>query len=190
MLAKAELRKQFLQKRKALSLSESALFNSSIADYFKDLFGKKPTSNVHIFLPIQKHHEINTWPIIRFLWKSDVKVIVSSADFENINLKHFILSESTKLIENKWGIPEPINADPFPIPKIEMVLVPLLAFDAEGYRVGYGKGFYDKFLEACNPSTVKVGLSFFELVDQIKVDSHDVKLDFCITPKKIYQFNE
>ncbi|MFZ0597958.1 MAG: 5-formyltetrahydrofolate cyclo-ligase, partial [Flavobacterium sp.] len=72
---------------------------------------------------------------------------------------------------------------------IEVVFVPLLAFDNVGNRVGYGKGFYDKFLAQCKPRTIKIGLSFFEAENQIDdVFESDVKLDYCVTPEKIFRF--
>ena len=70
-----------------------------------------------------------------------------------------------------------------------MVLVPLLAFDSKGYRVGYGKGFYDRFLKQCRNDCVKIGLSYFEPIDAINdAGEFDVPLDFCITPQKAYVF--
>lgn len=70
-----------------------------------------------------------------------------------------------------------------------MVLIPLLAFDKNGYRVGYGKGFYDRFLAECRPDVVKVGLSVFEPIDEITdLNEFDIKMDFCITPNRVWQF--
>ena len=70
-----------------------------------------------------------------------------------------------------------------------MVIVPLLAYDKEGHRVGYGKGYYDKFLEKCNPHTMTVGLSFFDPVKEITdIEPFDVPLNYCITPKKLWVF--
>ena len=70
-----------------------------------------------------------------------------------------------------------------------MVLVPLLGFDERGHRVGYGKGFYDRFLAECNPKIQKIGLSLFEPVAQIDDTSDfDIPLDACITPNRIWYF--
>ncbi len=70
-----------------------------------------------------------------------------------------------------------------------MVFVPLLAFDEKGHRVGYGKGFYDKFLSECKPEVLKIGLSFFESETLISdVLTTDIQLDLCVTPSKIYNF--
>jgi 5-formyltetrahydrofolate cyclo-ligase len=87
------------------------------------------------------------------------------------------------------GIPEPVQGELIPDEQIDLVFVPLLAFDKKGNRVGYGKGFYDRFLAQCRPNTQKMGLSFFCPIDEISdVDPWDVKLDSCICPDKIWTF--
>ncbi len=83
-----------------------------------------------------------------------------------------------------------MNGLEVPVAMIEVVFVPLLAFDQQGHRVGYGKGFYDQFLSECNPETIKIGLSFFETEDTIDdVFELDIPLNYCVTPSKIYQFD-
>ena len=72
---------------------------------------------------------------------------------------------------------------------IEVVFIPLLCFDLKGNRVGYGSGFYDRFLKECNSNTLKIGLSFFKPENIIEdTNSFDVKLDICITPQKVFSF--
>ena len=72
---------------------------------------------------------------------------------------------------------------------IDVVFIPLLAYDAKGHRIGYGKGFYDRFLQQCKPETLKIGLSFFEAETSIiPHEFTDISLDFCVHPKGIYQF--
>jgi 5-formyltetrahydrofolate cyclo-ligase len=99
-------------------------------------------------------------------------------------------AESTVLVKNKQHIPEPLygeNIDPL---LIDAVIIPLLAFDKLGHRVGYGAGFYDRFLERCKPDVLKIGVSLFEPIDKI-LDTHhqDIRLTHCITPKQIYFFD-
>ena len=104
-------------------------------------------------------------------------------------MTHFLLTDNTKIKKNEYNIPEPVDGIEVASKKIEVVFVPLLAFDKKGNRVGYGKGFYDKFLSECNPETLKIGLSFFEAEEQIEdVFESDIQLDYCVTPKSIYQF--
>jgi 5-formyltetrahydrofolate cyclo-ligase len=70
-----------------------------------------------------------------------------------------------------------------------MVIVPMLAFDRQGNRVGYGKGYYDSFLKQCRPDCIKVGVCYFEPIAQIDdAGDFDVPLNFCITPQQVYVF--
>jgi 5-formyltetrahydrofolate cyclo-ligase len=99
-------------------------------------------------------------------------------------LEHYYYEEPGQLENNIWGIPEPVKGVPTPAEKIDAVLVPLLAFDRQGHRIGYGRGFYDRFLVECRPDCQKIGLSFFEMEDQIDgINEKDIPLDLVITPK-------
>ena len=89
------------------------------------------------------------------------------------------------LLLNKYGIPEPKKSKKI-LPNL--ILVPLLAFDEKKNRLGYGKGFYDKFLRNQNNKILRVGLSFFNPEKRIKIDEHDENLDFCVTPNRIFSF--
>lgn len=143
----------------------------------------------HIFLPIVSQKEVNTEYILQILAGKDKNVVVSKADFDTREMTHFLLTDATTIKENQYQIPEPIDGIEVPSAKIDVVFVPLLAYDKLGNRVGYGKGFYDKFLASCRPDCIKIGLSFFSPESHLEaVDLLDVKLDFCVTPDAIYQF--
>lgn len=104
-------------------------------------------------------------------------------------MTHFLLTDNTKIKKNAYNIPEPIDGIEVETSKLDVVFIPLLAFDNTGNRIGYGKGFYDRFLAKCKPKTIKIGLSFFEAEHQtFKVSKDDIKLDYCVTPNKIFQF--
>ncbi len=143
----------------------------------------------HVFMPIETLKEVNTEFILHILKGKDKEIVLSKSNFENHQMTHFLLTDNTKLIKNSFNITEPLDGFEVSIDKIEVVFVPLLAYDKLGNRVGYGKGFYDKFLFDCKPETIKIGLSFFE--PEILVSDNndfDVKLDYCVTPKTIFQF--
>ena len=104
-------------------------------------------------------------------------------------MNHYLLTDQTKLIVNEWGIPEPDNNSiPIPESSIEVVFVPLLAYDTKGSRVGYGKGFYDRFLQDSKPK-LTIGLSFFEPEENdIEVNEYDQPLDLCVYPDRVVHF--
>jgi len=142
----------------------------------------------HIFLPIEQKSEIDTEGIISILLGLDKNVIVPKI-ISTTALEHYLLTDNTKFTINKYNIPEPINGITIDPNKLDVVFIPLLAFDEKGNRIGYGKGYYDRFLSECKKNVTKVGLSFFEAEPIIdNVDITDIPLDFCITPSKTYSF--
>lgn len=185
-------KKELRGKHKALryQLSEEDLEEMSLAIANKVLTLPIWEKNYfHIFLPITEHNEVNTEYILHLLSGKDKEIIISKSDFQTREMTHFLLTDNTKIKKNKYNIPEPVDGIEVLTNKIEVVYVPLLAFDKTGHRVGYGKGFYDKFLKECKPETIKIGLSFFEAEEQINdVFGNDVKLDYCVTPEEIYEF--
>ena len=143
---------------------------------------------LHIFLPIQEKNEPDTFLLIEWLREKhpDIKIIVPKSDFSTFLMTHHVLGDHKELQKNAFNILEPQQGEEHK-GDIDMVILPLLAFDSRGYRAGYGKGFYDRFLQGMD--TLKVGLSFFEVSEDIEdVNEHDLKLDLCITPGKLYDF--
>lgn len=188
-MQKQDLRKEFLQKRKALTEQEVEGFSKKIHDWFFRSIPVHAYTTIHTFLPIKHHNEIDTWLIINTLQKDFATNIVIPKSHEDGRMTHYLLTKETVFEENKWKIPEPISNLQFPVSQIDLVLIPLLCFDKRGYRVGYGKGYYDRFLTDCRPDVLKIGLSIFEPIEQIKdINAYDISLDFCITPNKIWSF--
>jgi len=144
----------------------------------------------HLFLTIEEQKEINTEYILQILAGKYKEIVISKCDFATLGMTHFLLTDNTKIKKNSYNVPEPVDGLEVPDAKIDVVFVPLLAYDKQGNRVGYGKGFYDNFLSKCKPETIKIGLSFFPPEEKIDdVSENDVKLDFCVTPEeKIIKF--
>ena len=187
-MLKPELRKKYKKLRNALDANGVDDLSMAVANKLLKL----PIwdfSFYHIFLSIEEQKEINTDYILNILSGKDKNIVISKSDFETGLMTHFLLTDNTKIKKNAYNIPEPIDGIEISTEKIEVVFIPLLAFDAVGNRVGYGKGFYDRFLADCKPSTLKIGLSFFEAEQAITdVFETDIKLDYCVTPKTIYGF--
>ena len=101
----------------------------------------------------------------------------------------YLIEENKLFIKNKFNILEPLDGEIIQPQLLDIIFVPLIAFDNKGYRVGYGKGFYDRYLPGCRKDAVKMGFSFFDAVDKIDdINEFDVPLNLCITPTYIYEF--
>jgi 5-formyltetrahydrofolate cyclo-ligase len=186
--SKKILRQKYKEKRQALTKDKIEELSLAIANHVLrlDIWHK---TYFHIFLPITEQKEVNTEYILHLLQGKDKEIVVSKAHFHTKEMTHFLLTDNTKIKKNEYNIPEPVAGIEVPNAKIEVVFVPLLAYDKKGNRVGYGKGFYDKFLSLCNPETIKIGLSFFEPVAEIAdTFESDILLDYCVTPITIYTF--
>ena len=187
-MLKKELRAKYKALRNQLSENDAEEMSLAIANKVLTLPIWEKTY-FHIFLPIIEHKEVNTEFILHLLSGKDKETIISKSNFKTRELTHFLLTDNTKIKKNEYNIPEPVDGVEVPTHKIDVVFVPLLAFDTTGHRAGYGKGFYDKFLSECKPETIKIGLSFFEAEEQITdVFENDVKLDYCVTPNGVYEF--
>jgi len=188
-MEKSALRKIYLEKRKNLSREEWERRNRQVKEQLLGYFDFGKIKMVHCFLPILTHNEIDTWPIIKALQEKSINVVVSKTKWKSVSMEHFLLTPDTVLQNNRWGIPEPVAGELIPASQLDMVLVPLLAFDRAGHRVGYGKGFYDRFLSQCLPNTLKIGLSLEQPIPKIAdTNAYDVVLDFGVTPEKVWGF--
>ena len=187
-MTKKELRLKYKELRLSLNANVIDEMSLAIANLILELNIWDKTY-YHIFLPIKSQNEVNTEFLLHILQGKDKDIVISKSNFETLEMTHYLLTDNTTIKNNQYNIPEPIDGLEVSISKIDVVFVPLLAFDKQGNRVGYGKGFYDKFLAQCKPETIKIGLSFFEPEDLIlNVFDVDVKLDFCATPTSIYKF--
>jgi 5-formyltetrahydrofolate cyclo-ligase len=187
-MLKKVLRSTYLTKRNSLTTAKLSSDSISIANRLLAL----PIWHFdyyHLFLPITNKKEIDTSSILSILQGKDKHVIVPKV-IDSDHLNHFLLTDSTKFKLSTWGVPEPLDGIPVSPQKLDVVFVPLLAFDRYGNRVGYGKGFYDKFLSECRKDVIKVGISFFEAENKITdVHKADIKLSYCVTPDHVYSFD-
>ena len=163
----------------SLKIANNAL-NLSIWNY----------SNYHIFLSISSNKEIDTEYLLHILQGRDKSIIVPKVTVGTPNMTHLLLQDNTALKISNYGVPEPVSGIEIQPSQIEVVFVPLLAFDKKGNRIGYGGGYYDRFLSKCKTEAIFIGLSFFEAEEKIPSEETDMPLHFCITPNKIYNFKK
>jgi len=173
-----------------LSTAELDGFSALIAGQLKNLSFQQ-INYLHLYYPIIGKREVDTIKIVDWVRMThpEIKLVLSKVSTIDYTLSHLLWKEDTPLAMNSWGITEPEYGEAVLPEQLDMILIPLLVFDKKGNRIGYGKGFYDRFLTKCRPDAHKIGLSCFDPVDNIiDVDQYDVPLDLCITPEKIWYF--
>ena len=177
-MKKAEIRKIVAAQRAQLSEDEFALCENAILSYLPPLLSAE--SIVASFKAIPHRKEISLDQLSGTF--AFPRVISASVGImEMVQATEFAISE--------WGIPEPVGGMIMEPASFDVILVPLVAFDNNGHRVGYGKGFYDRYLALCKPDCLKIGISLFEAVELIEdVESHDIPLDLAICPSQVYDF--
>jgi 5-formyltetrahydrofolate cyclo-ligase len=188
-MLKAELRKIYLARQKSLAAEERRARSEAISDLFFRNFDLSKARFLHGFLPIERFNEIDTKLIFESIWREfpHLETLVPRVNFETGEIENLKFSAQTRLAPNRWQIDEPAHDETVETEKIDLILVPLLCFDPKGFRVGYGKGFYDRFLKNCRADALKIGLSYFAPIGEIEdAREFDVRLDFCITPERIF----
>ena len=195
MLTKAALRRAALARRQALTEAEVAERSQLLCDQLFRHFPVAQWQWLHVFLPLARKNEPDTWPIIHRIWAEQLPVRLAAPVVQpnGISLKHYELTAATLLVASRWGIPEPVANPATEVrpAQLDAVLVPLLACDAQGQRVGYGGGFYDRFLAECRPDAVFIGLNMLDdapgpaLADVLPTD---VPLHACLTPGGVWNF--
>ena len=186
-MTKSQIRKSITEQRSQISFVELEVLSLKLLEQFKTLDFRNVTT-LHIFLPIVEKKEPDTFLFIDWLQAThpEIKIIVPRADFETSLMTHYVYPGRESLIKSLFNILEP-SGDELHQGEVDLVLIPMLAFDLKGFRVGYGKGFYDRFLQGI--TTRKVGICLFPPVDAIEdINEHDVKLDLCLSPHQIYMF--
>ncbi|MFT3827768.1 MAG: 5-formyltetrahydrofolate cyclo-ligase [Chitinophagaceae bacterium] len=189
-MIKTTVRKEFLQRRQGIFEEEFQQQTVLIGFNFKKL--KIPSVDYLLsYSPITERHEFDVsvcedmlqqqYPMLKLAWPR-IEPVASHMEAIQVDKK-------SVLVKNKHNVLEPADGIIVDPQRLDIVFVPLLAFDDKGYRVGYGKGYYDRFLARCRPDIIKIGFSFFEAVESIEdMNEFDVPLNFCITPRRIYEF--
>ncbi|MEC3878037.1 5-formyltetrahydrofolate cyclo-ligase [Parapedobacter sp. 10938] len=188
---KQALRKRYREKRMGLSPEEFQRLNDGLI-LQAEVLDLEHLRTVHLFLPITGNNEPDTYAITGRLRQRypNMRIVLPKTEPGTREMKHFVWDANTALVPNHWGIPEPVTGTAVRPHEIDAVFLPLLVFDQQGHRIGYGKGFYDRFLAECRPAAQKIGLSLFEGVKSISdISSHDVAMDLCVTPTRIWTFN-
>lgn len=189
-MKKAEARKLFRSQRMALTDQQRAKDDDLLLIQFQTL--QLPYINfLFSYWPIEENKEINTHLFTDYLafLNPELKICYPKTHQHTHQMEAIVTDEGTHFQKNDLNIYEPEAGEVTDPQDIDLVIVPMLVCDQSGHRVGYGKGFYDRYLHHCRPDCIKVGLSYFEPLDRI-TDTHqfDVPLNLCITPQNVYVF--
>lgn len=190
-MTKAVLRDLYKQKRAALPEQERLRLNDLLLIQFQRVELLYGIQVLLSYWPLQQHAEINTLLMTRYLQFRipGLQIAYPVAGFEDSTMNAILVDDDTVFKKNQYGIAEPVNGTAIAATDIDMVFVPLLLFDKQGHRVGYGKGFYDRFLPTCRLDSMKIGFSYFDPVTAIDgISQFDVPLTTGITPGDIYEF--
>ncbi|KMQ63613.1 5-formyltetrahydrofolate cyclo-ligase [Chryseobacterium sp. BLS98] len=186
-MLKAELRKEYMQKRKALSTDEAFLLSENILANFLAYFKPERGQKVHVFMPIKKLKEIDTGIFIDAFLKADIRVFVPKVVEDK--LISVEISKDTIFETSSWGISEPVSNEDSQELHFDYVITPLLYCDHKGNRIGYGKGFYDTFFQSISDASKKIGVNYFspdETIDDVW--ENDIPLNYLVTPTEVLSF--
>ena len=193
-MTKKELRGQLLAARKKLGLDSAQQQSQALLDQFRENIAVAQGARVHLFRSLAKSNEVRTDVFFDWFHKDrpDLELVLPRVVPGKKDLDHHLYRKDDTLVSSRWGIEEPLETAPRVSPKeIDLVLVPLLAFDLRGFRIGYGGGFYDRFLAQVSSDCRTVGLSFEEGLreEPLPTDAFDVPLQMVLTPSKIFRFS-
>lgn len=189
-MTKQELRNQYRMHRRDIDPHEKKRMDDLMLLQFQQL-DYAGIRNVLSYWPMPGEPEPNTHLFTRYLHHlfPGIQIAYPVTDKVNNTMEAVAVTDETRYPLNQWGIPEPASGSLLAPADIDMVLVPLLVCDSTGQRIGYGKGFYDRFLARCRPDAVKMGFCYFEpLTEKIPAGEFDVPLSYCITPRHLYEF--
>lgn len=189
-MEKAAIRKEYLAKRNALSPAEQSKLNDLLLIQLQRL--ELPYAQTILnYVPMEHKAEPNTYLFAHYLSFiiPGLTLAYPVTDMANSSMEACAVQEDTEFERRNFGLIEPISAALLDPREIDLVIVPLLAADRSGYRVGYGKGIYDRYISRCREDVFKIGFSFFPPLERISdININDIPLDVLVCPEKIYYF--
>lgn len=189
-MVKKEIRRVYIEKRNQLDADQIKLRTETIVNNFRTVALQGAQILLSYYpIPERREFDVTICEELLVLENQNLQIAWPKLLPDNVNMQAIAVHANTVLAKNIYNIPEPVSRECIDPQLIDVIFVPLLAFDNKGYRVGYGKGFYDRYLPQCAQDVVKIGFSFFESVNAIEdINEYDVPLNYCITPTRVYEF--
>ncbi len=192
-MKKKDIRKVYKEKCLQLSLAQIEKMSDLMLIQFQKIVIDIP-SLIMTYSPIKKWNEFDPQAITDYCYFKNPEQqlfypLMVEDDDHHCEMRAVIVDDNTFFETNKYGFEEPVDGIDMIPTEIDTVIIPLLSFDKKGNRVGCEKGSYDNFLKRCRKDCIKIGFSYFDAVEKIEdVNQDDIKLDFCITPERIFSF--
>jgi 5-formyltetrahydrofolate cyclo-ligase len=189
VMLKADLRAHFINKRNELHGADRLKLDDLLLIQFQQI-NFEGIQTVLSYWPMTNKSEPNTHLFNGYLRHMIPQLQLAYPVVQNQEkMQAILVNEDTVYQTNQWGITEPKTGESIKLIDIDLILVPLLVFDEAGYRVGFGKGYYDRYLAEKEDHTALIGFSYFDPIPLIS-DTHefDIPLHLGITPKRIYEF--
>lgn len=170
---KTELRREIRTRKRAMTEEEIETRSAKLGQLFFASEAYQKAKTIYGYLPYNQ--EVRTVPMLERALKDGKKVAVPKVYGEE--MKFLYLDDLNAVAKGYAGIPEPIADEPVADDETALVLMPGLAFDPQGHRIGYGGGFYDKFL-AAEPHHPTLALCYeFQMLPKLDVEDHDIPVD-------------
>lgn len=179
--AKAALRNEIVARLKAISLAVRTVESDALCHRLEPQL--RSARAILFFAPLVD--ELDVWPLLEKLLKTPaICALPAFDDATQFYSARRVKNLETDIFTGKFGVSEPLlECETIALDRFDLVLVPGMAFDFNGNRLGRGKGFYDRILATV--SGVKCGVAYdFQLAENIPVESHDAKVDFIVTPTR------
>jgi 5-formyltetrahydrofolate cyclo-ligase len=191
-LSKKMLRQQALQQRQSLTTEQAEMLGAQIIQYVIKNIRWTNFTCVHVYLSCKKRKEINTWPLLDYLWSAQkhITTVTNRLDVVKKQIDCCIVNRNTVLEKSAFDIFEPVkNTEKINPQQIDLMILPLLACDNQGFRLGYGKGYYDHLLARCAASMQRIGINYFlPLAEKIPQEAHDLPIHQLVLPGDCLKF--
>lgn len=189
-MLKQQARNLFRKKREEISITDKLKWDDLLLIQFQTL-NIPFIDYVLSFYPLDQYNEVNTFLITEYLHfrNPGLSICYPKTNPDDNSMQAIICNADSIFEANAWNIPEPADTEVADPQLLDLVIIPMLAFDENGNRVGYGKGYFDRYLKQCRENCLKIGFSYFDPIESVDdANEFDVPLDLCITPQRTYVF--
>jgi len=186
--SKKEIRKEILQKRDSINERDRKLMDEEIFNRLVNSDEYKKAKSIFAFVSFKS--EVNTHKFIEYALSQGKTIGVPKIRKKEEGMEVFKIHSLSDLESGYFGVMEPIEScEKINKDNIDFILMPGAVFDEKGGRIGYGRGFYDKFLSDVKDSVPKIAIAYeLQIIDSVPMEEYDIKIDGIITEKRVIKF--